>query len=536
MQWRSALSLGGLVLGSALVTTAVTRQAHAEPKDPVVIGWWSYFDPVHYPTSTNPAFKVTSNGEPNDFYYEPSGARGMKDTTLDPTVAWNTLLSFILSKTSSAKLASTFTIDETSTVTVCFCEAQFGWALGLLYVPKDKYCDAYRLHVGDVDDGVELLVNGQIVGYKNITQNGDPAHLYLPLVDASGKSILRPGINEVVVIHADDQQVQRYVHDVWLEHEGVQVPLAPTDIIYGRVVDGSTPPKPVYPATVSLLDGAGAVKDTFADGPLGFYFFSGLGESTFSLDGTAAKYNETKAPGTTLAGQAVRVDLKMTLGCSCPSGTTCGSSGECLPPCIHTSEFGEGCKDPTQTCVDHVCVKNPCDTLTCAVGLHCEAGACVEDACTNVCCGTGETCSKGLCVKNDCPAAGCAAGTVCIFGTCKDACDPTIIKCVDKLTCKAGKCIDPCVLDPGSCSPDAGNPFADGGLGGDTGTSGDASTSGDAGADGGPVFEAPDNSSSSCGCSIPGSEGNASRTTWAALVALSTALIRRRRRAMRSKR
>lgn len=532
MRLTKSLAPLGLAFASTVATMFAAGTARAEPKDPVVIGWWSYFDPVHYPTSTNPAFKVTSNGDPNDFFYEPSGARGMKDSSLDPAVAWNTLVSFILGKASSAKLASTFTIDESSSVTVCFCEAQFGWALGLLYVPKDKYCDAYRLHVGNVDDGVELLVNGQIVGYKNIGQNGDAAHEYLPLVDATGKSILRPGINEVVVIHADDQQVQRYVHDVWLEHSGVQIPLAPTDIVYGRVVDGSTPPKPIYPANVSLLDAAGAVKDTFADGPLGFYFFAGLPEATYTLDATAAKFNEAKAPGTTLAGQAVRVDLKMTPGCSCPSGTTCGSSGECLPPCIRVGEFGKGCTDPTQTCVSDVCVKNPCDTLTCAAGLHCEAGACVEDLCTNVCCGAGETCSKGLCVKNDCPAAGCAAGTVCLFGTCKDACDPAIVTCVGKLTCKAGKCVDPCVLDPESCKPDSGPGF-DGGLDFDTGADIDASLPTDAsggGGDSGPSLGEAEKSSSSCGCEVPGSTSGASGTGAIATVGLAIALLSRRRR------
>ncbi len=529
---QTSLVLGGLLLASTIATTTFTEVAHAEPKDPVVIGWWSYFDPVHYPTSTNPAFKVASNGDPNDFFYEPSGARGMKDTTLDPAVAWNTLISFILSKSSTAKLASNFTIDEASTVTVCFCEAQFGWALGLLYVPKDKYCDDYRLHVGNVDDGVELLVNGQIVGYKAISQNGDAAHAYLPLVDAKGKSILRPGINEVVVIHADDQQVQRYVHDVWIEHGGVQVPLAPTDIIYGRVVDGSTPPKPVYPATVSLRDAAGAVKDTFADGPLGFYFFAGLPEATFNLGATAAKFNEGKAPGTTLAGQAVRVDLKMTPGCSCPDGTTCGSSGECLPPCIRVGEFGKGCTDPTMTCVADVCVKNPCDTLTCAAGLHCAAGACVEDACTNVCCGAGETCSKGLCVKNDCPVGGCAAGTVCLFGACKDACDPTIVTCVGKLTCKAGKCADPCVVDPASCKPDAGPGF-DGGLDFDSGGDFDATLPTDTGApsDGGVTLgDADDNKSSGCGCTVPGSDEVPTGAIVVAGLALSAAAMRRRKK------
>lgn len=490
----SRLSAGILAAASFVAVTSVAAVASAEPTEPVVIGWWSFFDPTHYPTSTNPAFKVTFNGDPNDFYYEPSGARGMRDPTLNPAAAWNTLVGFVLGKSSSATLSSDFTIDETSSVNVCYCQAQYGWALGLLYVPKDKYCDTYRLHVGVVDDGVELLVNGVIVGNKTIAQNGDPAHEWLPLVDAAGKSILRPGINEVAVIHADDQQVARYVHYVYLEHAGTPIPLAPKNIVYGRVTDGAATPQPIYPSTVTLKDASGATKDTFTTGPLGFYFFGGLPDGTWTVDATAASFKESTATGTTAAGTAAgearRVDVTMSPGCSCPSGKTCSASGQCLDACVMVGEFGEGCADPAQTCVNHVCVKDPCDTLTCKKNFHCELGSCVEDACSNVCCGGGQICSAGVCVTNSCPSSGCGTGFVCAGGVCVDAC--TTVACVTGLVCKGGKCLDRCTADPASCNvlPDAGG--FDGSLGDDAGAS-DATPA------------PPEASGSSgCGCAIPG--------------------------------
>ncbi len=522
----SARLLAGL---SFLAVTSAAVVASAEPKDPVVIGWWSYFDPVHYPTSTDAAHKVTFNGDPNDFFYEPSGARGMRDPSLNPTTAWNTLVSFVFAKGSTAKLTPGFDIKEVSSVNVCYCEAQYGWALGLLYVPKDKYCDTYRLHVGAVDDGVELLVNGTIVGYKSIGQNADPAHDWLPLVDGAGKSVLRPGLNEVVVIHADDQQVDRYVHEVYLDHAGTTVPLAPTDIVYGRVTSGGATPQPIYPSTVTLKDASGATKDTFTTGPLGFYFFGGLPDGTWTVDATAGSYQEATATGTTAAGTAAgearRVDVTMAPGCSCPSGKTCSSSGQCLDACIQVGEFSEGCADPAQTCVNHVCVKDPCDTLTCTKNFHCEAGSCVEDACSNVCCGAGQVCSAGLCVTNSCPSSGCGTGFVCAAGACVDAC--TTVACVTGLVCKGGKCLDKCTADPTSCvAPDAG-PF-DGSLplgddAGDDAGAGDASDAAlaDAGLDAGPV---------SCGCAIPGGGGSALAGLGAlSALALATAARRRRR-------
>jgi MYXO-CTERM domain-containing protein len=524
------MSLRRLAAAAAFfAASALPVAAHAEPTDPVVIGWWSYFDPVHYPTSTNPSYTVTYNGDPNDFYYEPSGARGMRDPTLPAATAWNTLVSFILSKTSSATLSSGFTIDETSSVSVCFCAAQYGWALGLLYVPKDKYCDTYRLHVGAVDDGVELLVNGTVVGNKTIAQNGDPSKEWLSLVDGAGKSILRPGINEVVVIHADDQQVQRYVHDVYLEHAGTQVPLAPKNIVYGRITDDAATPKPIYESTVQLKDAAGAVKDTFVTGPLGFYFFAGLPNGTWTVDAVAGGYKEGTTTGTTAggtaAGEARRVDLALSPGCSCPSGKTCSSSGQCLDPCIRVGELGEGCADPSQTCVDHVCVKNACDTLVCKGGFHCQAGACVENACSNVCCGSGQICSAGACVANSCPAAGCGAGKVCAGGACVDAC--STLTCLTGLTCKDGKCLDPCTADPSACSTaDAGDTGIV--IGDDTGVTIDDGAVADAGDAGGGGGGASGDSGSSCGCTVPGGAATTASGLFAA-IALAMAGARRRK-------
>lgn len=525
---RSPRSFRLVAAASFLAATSVAGVASAEPKDPVVIGWWSYFDPTHYPTSTDMAYPVTFNGDPNDFFYEPSGARGMRDPSLNATTAWNTLVSFVLGKTSSATLSSGFTIDETSSVSVCFCQAQYGWALGLLYVPKDKYCDTYRLHVGSVDDGVELLVNGKVVGNKTISQNGDPSHEWLSLLDASGKSILRPGINEVVVIHADDQQVARYVHDVYLEHAGTQVPLAPKNIVYGRVTDGAAAPQPIYPSTVTLKDAGGATKDTFTTGPLGFYFFGGLPDGTWTVDVTAGSFKETTATGTTAAGTAAgearRVDVVMPPGCSCPSGKSCSATGQCLDACVTVGEFGEGCADATQTCVNHVCVKDPCDTLTCKKNFHCEAGSCVEDACSNVCCGPSQVCSAGLCVTNSCPSSGCGTGFVCAAGACVDAC--TTVTCVTGLVCKGGKCLDQCTADPASCTaPDAGAFDGSLPLGDDAGDDAGALDTGP-----NPYPDFPNSKSySGCSCSLP-SVGGSAFAGLGALSALALVAAARRRR------
>jgi hypothetical protein len=58
---------------TGLAAWSFSAGARAEPTEPVVIGWWSYFDYQKVPTTTNPAHPVTSFGDPDTYYYEPSG-------------------------------------------------------------------------------------------------------------------------------------------------------------------------------------------------------------------------------------------------------------------------------------------------------------------------------------------------------------------------------------------------------------------------------------------------------------------------------
>ncbi len=528
------------------VATAVALPAAAEPTDPVVIGWWSYFTPeggqYQVPT-TDPAHPVTSFGDPDTYYYEPSGGHGLQEdpSVLPPDQAWQNIISFVLSNTNGATLSPDFSIDTSSDLSQ-WTQAYFGWAFVLLYVPKDQYCDAYRIHIGAVDDGVEALANAKILGYKNIGEAKD----YIDMVeDQTSNLVLRPGINEIVIIHEDQAAVQRYVHDVWIEHNGVQIPLAPKNIIWGQVTDAASK-KPLYQTSVGLT--GNGVTDTFGTGPFGFYFFDNLADGSYALTADGAGYKTGNANAAVALGQGatevVRTDIALDQGCECPSGKQCGPSGGCLDPCVTSGELGETCADPAATCVDHACVKDPCDTLTCAPGFSCKSstagdppvavGTCVEDACSNVCCGAGEICSAGACVPDNCAGA-CAAGQTCAGGNCVDAC--TVISCVAPLVCVQGVCEPKCVADPSSCGGgfDGGLPAFDagggsGGSGGSGGADGGSGTGGGGGSGAGLSRGGTQaGSSSGCGCRVP-SQRPAQRAPAELVLGLLALLALRRRR------
>ncbi len=120
-----------------------TSAASAEPTDPVVIGWWSYFTPegsMYQVPTTDPNHPVTMYGDPDTYYYEPSGGHGLQDMNIPADVAWQSIIDFTLANTNGATLSPDFTIDTSSDLNQ-FTQAYFGWAFVLLYVPKDKYCD-----------------------------------------------------------------------------------------------------------------------------------------------------------------------------------------------------------------------------------------------------------------------------------------------------------------------------------------------------------------------------------------------------------
>ena len=92
------------IVSAAASVVTVTSLAQAEPSEPVLIGWWSYFAPESdaskVPTTTNPSHVVDHFGDPDTYYYEPSGGHGMQEdpSVLPPDQAWQTMISYILAQ------------------------------------------------------------------------------------------------------------------------------------------------------------------------------------------------------------------------------------------------------------------------------------------------------------------------------------------------------------------------------------------------------------------------------------------------------
>ena len=233
----------------------------------------------------------------------------------------------------------------------------------------------------------------------------------------------------------------------------------------------------------------------------------------------------------------------------CPGSQIC-DRGACIDTC-----FEGGCGEGLVCDAIGACVDDGCDSVTCAAGQRCEAGACVDacggvvcpagrecragrctDACATLDCGECGACDAGACVPR-CDADSCAAGSTCVEGVCiPSAC----ASCAPGTACRDGACVDACEgavcprgehCDAGECvtdaptmppvRTDAGTSARDGG----TGTSPDAGPS--MSPDAGTIDRDPLPAGRS-GCTV-GGRADAGILSLGVLAAMALALRRRRR-------
>jgi hypothetical protein len=150
-------------------------------------------------------------------------------------------------------------------------------------------------------------------------------------------------------------------------------------------------------------------------------------------------------------------DLCANMPTACPAGSACDpTTGKCVPACGPVCDIycaygnvpdANGCP----TCACNPPPADPCATVKCAAGSHCDSGKCVSDG---VSCGglIGTPCpGLGKCVDD--PRDGCdpaAGGADC----------PGICSCVQNVLCIATDVFDSspsvcgCVPAPNPCPPE----------------------------------------------------------------------------------
>lgn len=173
--------------------------------------WYVYDDGVAWETTSNPSHVVDTHGDSDLYWYEPSGAHGLIDSA-DPLGDFEVLADYVRTYGAVTDPDGPFSFSSES-VLGTFQYATFTYVLCDFYLPAGVDPSAYTISASEVDDGVQVMVNGEILGRLALGESGS-----WPLDNATAGAV-----NTLVVVLVDDSARQRYLHDLAFTLDGVMV-------------------------------------------------------------------------------------------------------------------------------------------------------------------------------------------------------------------------------------------------------------------------------------------------------------------------
>ena len=182
--------------------------AYGSKDGPHATTWHVFDDGTPYETHSSAEFEVEYHGDPSLYWYEPSGAHGMIGTT-DSLTDFTRLREYIIAGAGEpAEVDGPMSVSSQSELET-FEYATFTYILCDFWVPAADDPSMYELTIGEVDDGVLVLLNEEFVGYLLLGEDGDWS---VPVI---------PGqTNSIVVILVDDSKVNRFMKDMTLTRMG----------------------------------------------------------------------------------------------------------------------------------------------------------------------------------------------------------------------------------------------------------------------------------------------------------------------------
>jgi hypothetical protein len=157
---------------------------------------------------------VDHHGDHDLYWYEVSGAHGLVDSS-DPVGDFAILRDYVIARAGGPSVVSgplSFTSGSTLST---FEYATYTYILCDFWIEPTEDPAQFEVSAGSVDDGIQVIVNGEIIGHMG---------LGAPTTSWSLASVGRPGeVNTLVVILVDDSAVLRYLIDLAFYKDGVMV-------------------------------------------------------------------------------------------------------------------------------------------------------------------------------------------------------------------------------------------------------------------------------------------------------------------------
>jgi hypothetical protein len=175
-------------------------------------GWYIVDDGTPYDLTRDPAHRVDYDGDPDAYWYEPSGVHGLTDSA-DPTADFAFLRDYVIGRAGGPTPVTGPLSFYAASDLADMLEGSFSYILCDFWMDPSEDPSRYAISTGLVDDGVRVIVNGSILGELTYNQSGSWA-----LGNA------RPGqVNTLIIVLVDNAMWEKYVYDLAFYKDGVMV-------------------------------------------------------------------------------------------------------------------------------------------------------------------------------------------------------------------------------------------------------------------------------------------------------------------------
>ncbi|MDP6934435.1 MAG: hypothetical protein QGG40_16030, partial [Myxococcota bacterium] len=155
---------------------------------------------------------IDHHGDVDLYWYEPSGAHGIVDSS-DPETDFATMRDYVIDNAGApTEVSGPFTYDASSSIST-YEYATFTYFLCDFWLDADEDPSSYEISSGSVDDGIQVMVNGEILGQLKLGESGSWG-----LDNATAGEV-----NTLIIILVDDSASDKYVNELAFYKDGVMV-------------------------------------------------------------------------------------------------------------------------------------------------------------------------------------------------------------------------------------------------------------------------------------------------------------------------
>ncbi len=169
------------------------------------MGWHLLDEGERIPTNTSSAYTVSEHGDVDSYWYEPSGNHGLIGVT-NPQDSFNRLRNYILERVPEPTMGIGNLHYYADSSIGSFDEATFTYVMADFFVAASEDPYDYRLSVTAVDDGIEVIVNGEILGFLKLDEMGREWNL--------GPYIRLGERNTLIVLLVDNDERNKFLQDM----------------------------------------------------------------------------------------------------------------------------------------------------------------------------------------------------------------------------------------------------------------------------------------------------------------------------------